>query len=435
MLTVPPATTILIVDDSPTNLELLSSTLGEAGYRVLKQLEGQRCIAQAKNDRPDLILLDVMMPKMDGFAVCRDLQADVETRTIPVIFMTASTASTDKLKGFQAGAVDYITKPFQREEVLARLQVHLKLRRLQQELTEQNQVLEQRVQERTAELTYALSELKNAQLQLVQSEKMSAVGQLVAGIAHEINNPIGFIKGNLTIASAAIVDLIDCVKLYQLKVPQPDAELLEKMEEVDLNFLVRDIPQMLASMQTGTQRILEISRSLRTFSRSDATTPVLADLHDGIDSTLLLLQHRLKSNHDRLDIQVVKQYGELPQVLCYLGQLNQVFMNILSNAIDSLDDHLISNPTIWIETALHGNTVCIRMADNGVGIPAEIQDKLFDPFFTTKAVGKGTGLGLSIGHRIVTEQHHGQLLCRNAPEGGAEFIIKLPHEFSSESIQ
>lgn len=428
MCTAQDAATILIVDDSSTNLKVLSSTLQEAGYTVLTQMDGHSAIEHAKTELPDLILLDVMMPQMNGFETCQRLQATPETSEIPVIFMTASSHPDDKIKGFQAGAVDYIVKPFQREEVFARLQVHLKLRRLQRELTQQNQELECRVEARTVELTDALNELKNAQLQLVQSEKMSSIGQLIAGIAHEINNPIGFIKGNLKVASAAVQDVIDCVRLYQKKLPQPDAEILEKTEDINLEFLLQDIPKMLASMQTGTQRILEISRSLRTFSRSDADKPVLADVHEGIDSTLMLLQHRLKPNEFRLEIEVSKQYGSIPQVKCYLGQLNQVFMNILSNAIDALDEHKIPEPKIRIATELREKTIAIRISDNGVGIPIEIQDKLFDPFFTTKAVGKGTGLGLSISHRIVAEQHRGKLEYRTAPEGGAEFVIELPHE-------
>jgi two-component system, NtrC family, sensor kinase len=426
MLTDHDVATILIIDDSTTNLEVLSSTLSEAGYKVKTQLDGRTGIEQARKELPSLILLDLMMPQMDGFETCRKLQADPETQSIPVIFMTASSDPEDKIQGFRVGAVDYIVKPFQREEVFARIEVHLKLRRLQEALTQQNQELEQRVQERTSELTATLSELKNAQLQLVQSEKMSSVGQLIAGIAHEINNPIGFIKGNLNFASTSILDVIDCLKLYQEKLPEPGEEIEEKIEEINLEYLLHDIPKMLESMKVGTQRILGISQSLRTFSRADVDVAVLADLHEGLDSTLMLLQHRLKASSDRVEITVIKDYGDVPAIKCYLGQLNQVFMNILSNAIDALEEHLVPHPTIRIETAVGIHAIAIRIADNGIGIPEANKAKLFDPFFTTKPVGKGTGLGLSISHRIITEKHQGTLECHSAPGQGTSFVMQLP---------
>lgn len=426
-----PPSTILIIDDNPTNLEVLYSTLIQAGYDVLVEMDGKSGIEQAKTNCPDLILLDVMMPGISGFETCQQLQADSSTQAIPVIFMTALSDVAEKVKGLSLGAVDYITKPFQQEEVLARIQVQLKLRCLSQELEQKNQQLEQYVEERTAKLTATLEELKAMQLQLVQSEKMSSIGQLVAGIAHEINNPLGFISGNLEQATIAIQDLIDCLELYRATFPQPGAAIAEKIEGIDLDYLLQDIPKMLKSMQVGVDRIHNISTSLRTFSRTDADILVCVDVHEGLESTLMILQHRLKANQTRPKIEVIKHYGNLPKVQCYLGQLNQVFMNILSNAIDALEESNPPNPSITIRSeSINADTIAIYIADNAAGISENVQQKLFEPFFTTKSVGKGTGLGLSISYQIITEKHNGRLTCASTIGQGTEFMIQLPTKTS-----
>jgi signal transduction histidine kinase len=293
-------------------------------------------------------------------------------------------------------------------------------------------------QEQTVKLQKALGELKQAQAQLVQSEKMSSLGQLVAGVAHEINNPVSFIYGNLTYVNQHFEDLLNLVQRYQECYPQPAAAVQDLAEKIDLNFIREDLPKILKSMQMGTERISQIVLSLRNFSRLDEAEKKWVDIHEGLDNTLLMLGHRLKAKQPNYpDIQVIKDYGNLPRVQCYPGQLNQVFMNILSNAIEALDEHnkeclpsdLNKYPrTIWICTDVlaNCNQVVILIGDNGPGMTPEICERLFEPFFTTKPVGQGTGLGMSISYQIVVEKHRGKVQCISAPGYGTAFLIYVP---------
>ncbi|PSN19532.1 hybrid sensor histidine kinase/response regulator [filamentous cyanobacterium CCP5] len=426
--------TILVVDDTPTNIQVLFDLLDASGYRVAIAKSGESALKRMQSSLPDLILLDVMMPGIDGFETCRTLKANATTSDIPVIFMTALADTVDKVKGLKLGAVDYITKPIQHEEVLARIDVHLQLRHLRQNL-------EAQVAARTEELTHALGTLQQAQLHLVQSEKMSSLGQLVAGIAHEINNPINFIYGNLNPASGYVNDLLQLIELYQTHQSPPPEAVQAFMEDIDLEFLREDMPRLMGSMKLGASRIRQIVLSLRNFSRIDEAEVKAVNIHEGIDSTLLILQHRLKQSNPGLPkIKIVKDYGHLPQVECFASQLNQVFMNILANAIDALDGVLETldadqtspyspefPPCIHIQTrsSAEGWAV-ISIRDNGPGIPEAAAKQIFDPFFTTKPVGKGTGLGMSISHQIITQKHNGSLEYRPCSEGGAEFTIKIP---------
>lgn len=290
-------------------------------------------------------------------------------------------------------------------------------------------------QTQAEKLTQTLHQLQQTQSQLIQHEKMSSLGQLVAGVAHEINNPVNFIHGNLTYANEYFQEMLSLLNLYQQHYPKPDIEIQNLYETIDLDFISSDLSKLLSSMKIGTNRIREIVLSLRNFSRLDEAEKKLVDIHEGIDNTLLILHHRCKGNGIGIGISIIKEYGDLPLVDCYPGQLNQVFMNILTNAIDALEDVVLSkssyqkklNPTINIRTEIiDKNFVSIRIADNGIGMNEETKTRLFDPFFTTKAVGKGTGLGLSISYQIVVEKHGGTLTCLSEPGQGTEFLIEIP---------
>lgn len=286
--------------------------------------------------------------------------------------------------------------------------------------------------QKAQELEQTLRELQHTQARLVQSEKMSSLGRLVAGIAHEINNPVNFISGNVTYAADYVQVLLQLVNAYQQHYPIPP-EVQAEFEDLDLDFLKEDLLKLLNSMAVGSERIQQIVLSLRSFSRLDETAIKTVDLHAGIESTLLLLQHRLQPDAipSRLpcspSIRVIRAYGDLPPVECYPSQLNQVFMNVLTNAIEALQRQPMdaAPPTIWIETELQGDHVIARFGNNGPSIPEAIQNQVFDPFFTTKPVGQGTGLGLAISYQIVVENHHGQIYCQNC-NNRVEFVMHIP---------
>lgn len=417
---------ILIVDDTPANLGLLSAVLNQAGFGVRVARDGESAIRKVQYDPPALILLDVMMPGIDGFETCRRLKANEATKDIPVIFMTALSETVDKVKGFSMGAVDYITKPFQQEEVLARINAHVKLRTL------------------TKTLEQTLSELRATQAQVIQAAKMSSLGQIVAGVAHEINNPISFIYGNLFPVNSYIQDLLNLLYLYQKTYPNPAPEIKAATEIIDLEFMVEDVQKILDSMKVGADRIRNMVLSLRTFSRLNESDLKPVNIHQCIESTLLFLQHRFRKEGLLAEMELIKEYGDVPEVTCYAGELNQVFMHILTNAIDALEEGMGCGesqvggdgssrdksgfvPCIRIRTEVSSfDCVRIRIIDNGPGMSEDVLNRIFDPFFTTKPVGSGTGLGLSISYQIVVKKHGGRLVCVSAPGRGAEFAIEIP---------
>ncbi|MBH8561679.1 AAA family ATPase [Nostoc sp. CENA67] len=328
-----------------------------------------------------------------------------------------------------------------------------------QQLESKNQDLqlsETREREKATQLETAIHQLQNTQLQLVHSEKMCSLGQMVAGIAHEVNNPINFIKGNIEHINSYTQDILNLLDLYQQQYPNPSDIIQDEIDAVELEFIIEDLPKMLQSMKIGANRISEIVRTMRNYSRIDATEMQLSDIHDGIDSTLMILQHRLKAQSHRPAIEIIKEYGNLPPVECYIGQLNQVFMNLLANGIDAIEESRVgaqcfapvqgsvvnrkttNNPQIRIYTEVKNNShVCISISDNGFGMKEEVRSKIFNPFFTTKPIGKGTGIGLSISYHIVVEKHGGNIKCISAPGEGTEFVIEIPiqHQHQQHSVQ
>ncbi|MDZ8054115.1 MAG: ATP-binding protein [Aulosira sp. ZfuVER01] len=308
-------------------------------------------------------------------------------------------------------------------------------------LSQQQETLQQQAQE----LEQALRELQQTQAQLIQAEKMSSLSQLVAGVAHEINNPVSFIYSNITPAHEYIQDLLRLLQLYQHHYPQPAVEIQDEEEAIEFNFLMQDLPKLLNSIKVGAERIKQIVLSLRNFSRLDEAEMKMVNIYEGIDSTLMFLESRLKATPDRTAIEIIKEYADLPLVECYAGELNQVFINLLTNAIDAIEELFVihrpvtnneesastssrkSKGQIRIQTELTiDQQIIIRIIDNGVGIPEALQKQLFNPFFTTKPVGKGTGLALSISYQIVTEKHQGKLQCNSMFGKGTEFVISLP---------
>ncbi len=307
----------------------------------------------------------------------------------------------------------------------------------------------QTAQEKVKELEHSLHQLQATQAQLLQTERMSSLGHLVAGVAHEINNPVNFIHNNLSYASAYFYDILSLLRLYQEHYPNSPEAIAEQAELVNIDFIAKDLPKLLTSMQRGSDRIRSIVLSLRNFSRVNEDEMKAVDLHEGIENTLLILQHRLQAKGQYPEIQVLKDYGDLPPVECYPGQLNQVFMNILSNAIEAFTLPEVGSPehpspAITIRTEVSSQfsvvgseletplktqnlrSVVIRIADNGPGMTEAVKARLFDPFFTTKPVGHGTGLGLSISYQIVVEHHRGILTCTSVPGQGTEFLIEIP---------
>ncbi|MBP0020226.1 MAG: response regulator [Cyanobacteria bacterium SBLK] len=419
---------VLVVDDEPAFESLICrkfrKRIRQGELAFIFAANGNEALEKVReNTDLDLVLTDINMPQMDGLTLLKELNR--LNPTFKTIVISAYGDMKNIRKAMNEGAFDFLTKPINLNDLEVTVEKILKDVKKSKEL----------------ERRLALS-----QVQLIQSEKMSGLGQMVAGVAHEINNPMSFMSGNIVHAEEYARDLIELVKIFQEECSQPSERLQEKMDEIEFDFLIEDLPKLMQSMKIGSDRIVEIVRSLRCFSRLDEAKFRKVDIRDNIDSTLMILRNRLKAKSDRPEIEIVQDYSELPCIDCYSGQINQVLMNILSNAIDALEDALgmkeerdrfmNQSPKIWIQTQFSQKPdwISIRLKDNGSGIPEENMTKLFDPFFTTKPIGKGTGLGLSISYEIVTEKHGGQLQIFSELGKGTEFAIELPiHQQSEEN--
>lgn len=469
---------ILIVDDTPENLQVLSNTLSERGYKVRCVVTGRMALRAARSVPPDLILLDIRMPEMNGYEVCEQLKADERLRDIPVIFLSAIDDVFDKVKAFSIGGVDYITKPFHVEEVLAHVKTHLALRDLQKRLQAKNE-----------DLAKTLQQLQNTQNQLIQSEKLAALGQLVASIAHEINNPLGAIRSSSDNIAHFLEDELEKVpEFFQQLSPKhqqfflmlirkskkqnprlstKEKRQLRKVLFEQLNFhhiadaetiaaLLVDIEaydeietflpflndptsedilnkayqfitskKSIRTIVTATDQAAKVVFALKSYARYDTTgEKVKTNITDGLETALILYQNQFKQG-----VEVVRHYEDsLPSILCYPDELNQVWTNLIHNALQAMNN----KGTLTINASQHQARVLVNFTDSGKGIPAEIQSKLFEPFFTTKPIGKGSGLGLYIVKKII-DKHEGTIEVKSIP-GKTTFTVSLPIYLTDETI-
>jgi CheY-like chemotaxis protein len=408
----PPA--VLVVDDIPENVHELVEALKDE-YRIRVAVSGEKALEAVQSSQaPDLILLDIVMPGMGGYEACRRIKALPSGSRIPVLFVTVADATQSKLKGFQAGGSDYITKPFDIEEVRARVRTHLALRNAQDELERRNAALQE-----------ALDRLRAAQSQLVISEKMAALGVLAAGVAHEINNPVNFVKASSHSLEKDFHDLLTVLSFCREGLREDKLAALAELErQVDYAAAAQEVPELFSRMFEGLGRTEEIVRSLRSFARTDDALDTPVDLREVADSVLVMLRPRLSG------IEVIKRWEPLPLVRGNVGKLGQVFMNLLANAIDAVEDQ--QDPArrrIMLSSEMRrrdgGDYAALTVSDSGDGIAPEMATRIFDPFFTTKPVGKGTGLGLFICSNLVQE-HRGFLEVHSPIDGGAAFSVALP---------
>ena len=443
---------ILFVDDEPDLESLISQKFRKkirtGEYQVFFAHNGVEALSKLL-EQPDIdiVLTDINMPVMDGMALLAKLNELVTL--VKTVVISAYGDLGNIRKAMNGGAFDFLIKPidFQDLEItinktLCHVQQLKENERARQEREDKLRESEAREREKAIQLELALQNLQRTQSQLIHTEKMSSLGQLISGIAHEINNPVNFIYGNLTYVNDYTQQLLSLIALYQQHDAHKYPEIEAFIKQIELEFIEQDMPKMLSSMKLGAERIRQIVLTLRNFSRLDEAEMKPVNIHEGIDSTLVLLQSQLKGKPNSSSIQVIKEYGDLPQIECYAGQLNQVFMNLLSNAIYALNhddkerspEQIKNEPrTITIATSmLNREWVRISFKDNGPGMTSDVRNRLFDPFFTTKPLGDGTGLGLSISYQIVVEKHGGDLKCFSQPDRGAEFVIEIPIKHSAQ---
>jgi two-component system, NtrC family, sensor kinase len=410
---------VLLVDDQVIVSEVIRRSLAsEPDIEFHYCSDPTQAIQLALELKPSVILQDLIMPEVDGLMLLRWFRMNPTTAQVPMVVLSNKEDAMMKAEAFTHGANDYLIKLPDPIELVARIRYHAQAYQNLQALVTATAT----AQAKTKDLETALAQLQTTQAQLIQTEKMSGLGQMVAGIAHEINNPVNFIQGNIKHVQEYFDDLFNIISIYQTSNPQVSLENQGVLDNIDLDYVRQDCSQAMGSMRKGSDRISMIVKSLRNFARLDQAEQKEVDLHEGLDSTVLLLQHRLGSA-----IQVECQYGQMPLVQCYPAQLNQVFMHVLNNAIDALkEDEDNDNKQIIVTTQVfEGDRIQIQIQDNGPGIPLEIQEQIFNPFFTTKPVDEGKGLGLSICYRTIQE-HFGQITVVSSLGQGACFAIELP---------
>jgi|Deesub1362B_J571_1020462.scaffolds.fasta_scaffold01498_4 signal transduction histidine kinase len=421
---------ILVVDDDTFFLNFLRLVLLKAGFEVFTAENGKDGLRIARETRPEIILSDIMMPEMDGEEFCKAVREDDALRETLFLILTAKDRKEDRIDLLNIGADDYLVKPVAKDELLAKLRAFIRLKDLQNELRRKNEILQklnQKLQKTTEELRKRNEALKNAQDQLIQSEKMASIGQLAAGIAHEINNPLGYLYGNLNVLKNYIGDLRSLLSQYEILADQVNEEKWDKAKElvasiqeykekIDYEFLISDLNQLVEDSINGAERIEKVVASLRDFSSMEAGEATPCDINRILDNALNLVWNEIKYKAD-----VIKEYATLPEILGYPAQLTQVFMNILLNAAQAIEDHGV----IRIETAADDGQVTVSITDNGIGIPRAILGRIFDPFFTTKDPGTGSGFGLTVAYNIV-KRHQGKIEVESEVGKGTTFRVILP---------
>lgn len=407
---------ILTIADVVT-LEVVQELLGREGHQVRVALDAGGGLELARELSPDAIVCDGTSAQIDWLEVCRRVKADRELATAYFVLLTTP-EQFEELQELDAPFDDFLFKPIVKQELLGRVRAGMRSRELKLSL------------ERTEQ------ELQLSCDRIVQSEKMSSLGELVSGIAHEINNPITFIYSNLTHVQSYATDLIELLRLYQKQFVNPGAEIMQKQQDMEVEFILNDLLKIVSSMRTGSDRIRQIILSVQDFSRSDRSGWQLFDISDGLENILLLLQHRLPAREGRRDIKVMKEYGNLPQVECYAGQLNQAFLNIINHAINALEESTQEleesesvkfKPVILISTqVIDAQRISIEIADNSLAISEDITDQISDSFLMRKPAEDSRALGLAVSYQIIVEQHKGELKCFSEPGKGTKFRIEIP---------
>ena len=411
---------ILIVDDNPNNLRVLSTVLAEQGYDVRIATNGQMALESVQSQPPDLIFLDIKMPDMDGYDVCRWLKQKETTRDVPVIFISALDDVLDKVKAFNVGCADYVTKPFQQEEVLARARVHLRLRQATQTLERQNEDLQQ-----------TLQQLKAAQAQIIANEKLASLGMLTAGIAHEICNPLNFVNNYAKVSVKLTETVFSDIERHSTPLSAATVDAVKA--------LLNDIRGNLAAIHQHGQRAESIIRNMMQHARTGRIPYQLTNLNGVLAHAIQLVYHSIRAKNPDFNLKINADYDDvMGQLELAASDINRAFINIIENACYALQAKQVQTdetftPTLWVKTSRRNSSVEIQIRDNGLGIEPEIQEKIFQPFFTTKPVGEGTGLGLSITHDIIVGQHQGTLSLATEPGNYTEFIITLPGNGASHT--